>query len=222
MIKKMKSLGLFVVGLLVAAPVLAARPVKQPTPAVPVIVDAAGSIVGPVVPVADGTMALAAVHRANGERIKILFDAFTSSAGTGETTALSISATSQLRLRGPVSLWFPDSLDCTGAGYVQDVDFLKPDGASFIWNQVITKEYKGYSVLFAYPKAPQPSSAGVRIVRVDWTQPTYAYSGLSASRLGRDGVCTSPSSVTSISLAGALLPVTFEAELNFTGPYRVE
>lgn len=212
---------LFVIGLFVAAPALAARPVKQPAPAVPVIVDAAGAIVGPVVPVADGTKALAAVYRANGERIKILFDAFTSIAGTGQTTQLQYSATSELRVRGPVPLWFPDSSDCTGQGYVQDADFLEPAGTSFVWNQVITKEYKGYSPLFAYPKAPQSASAGVRVVRVDWSQSTYAYSGSQASRLKPDGVCEF-SGATYIAMAGALLPVTFQGELNLTGPYRVE
>lgn len=211
----------FVIGLLVAAPVLAARPVKQPTPAVPVLVDAAGAVVGPVVPVVDSTKAIAAVYRLNGERIKILFDAFTSSAGFGQTTELVISATSQLRIRGPVALWFPNVFDCSGTGYVQDGDFLESVGTSTIWNQVITKEYKGYSPLFVYPKSPQTASTGARLVRVNWsTAAAISQPGVPASRLRPDGVCEI--AISGTSAAGTLLPVTFEGELNFTGPYTVE
>lgn len=212
----------FVIGFLVATSVLAARPVKQPTPAVPVIVDAAGAVVGPVVPVVDGTKAIAAVYRLNGERIKILFDASTSSAGYGQLTGLQISATSQLRIRGPVALWFPNVFDCSGTGYVQDTDFLEPVGTSFIWDQVITKEYKGYSPLFVYPKLPQTASTGARLVRVNWSAATATFQpGVAASKLRPDGVCES-NSTTITSVAGSLFPVTFEGELSFTGPYIVE
>lgn len=210
---------LFVIGLLVAAPVLAARPVKQPAPAVPVIVDAVGTVVGPVVPVADSTMALAAVYRSNGDRIKILFDAFTSSAGTGSPTNLEISAISTLRIRGPVELWFPNVTDCSGTGYVQDTDLLEPVGDSFIWKSVITKEYKGYSPLFVYPKGPQSTSARPILARVNWSEPTYA-PGVFASRLTVGGLCRYDAIPTSA--AGTLFPVAFEGELNFTGPYTVE
>lgn len=213
----------FVIGLLVAAPVLAARPVKQPTPAVPVLVDAAGAVVGPVVPVVDGTKAIAAVYRLNGERVKVLFDAHTSSAVYGgNPTFLEISATSQLRIRGPVALWFPNVTDCSGTGYVQDTDFLEPVGTSFIWNQLITKEYKGYSPWFVYPKAPQTASAGARLFRVNWSAATaISLPAVLASRLRPDGVCQWDAT-TYTSAAGTLFPVTFEGELNFTGPYTVE
>lgn len=220
---KTKSLGFLIVGLLVAAPVLAARPVKQPTPAVPVIVDAAGVIVGPVVPVVDGTKAIAAVYRLNGERIKILFDAFTNSATyPSNPNFLESSAISQLRIRGPVALWFPNVVDCSGTGYVQDTDLLEPVGTSFVWNQVITKEYKGYSSIFVYPKSAQSSSAGARLVRVNWSAASAIVEpSATASRLNPNGVCES-NLTTVTNVASHLFPVTFEGELNFTGPYSVE
>lgn len=213
----------FLICLLVAAPVLAARPVKQPTPAVPVVADAAGAIVGPVVPVADGTKAIAAMYRSsNGDKIKVLFDAFAGPAGTGAPANLEITATGKLRIRGPVALWFLSTLDCKGQGYVQDTDLLEPVGTSFIWKDVVTKEYNGYAPVFVYPKAAQTASVGAQLFRVNWSAASAIIQpGVPASRLNPNGTCDwGPTVVTS--LAGFLFPATLEGELSFTSPYTVE
>lgn len=211
------SVSLLLVGMVAAGTALAARPVKQPTPSVPVVADATGAIVGPVVPTVDNGRLFAAVHRYNGNSVKVLF------AGPATFSSyLDAASNRALNLVGPALVYFPYVSDCTGQGYVQDTDFASIDTANaVVTSRSVAKEFRGYASMAVYPMWPNTGATKPVIVSIDWTQPTFA-PGVSGSVITPEGTCSFNVAIATTSAAGTLYPVTVVAGLSFTGPYTIE
>jgi hypothetical protein len=215
---KMKKfdLALLSVGVLVAAVASAAKPVKPvtATATVPVIADANGVVVGPLVPLRDTTRVAAALHRYNGQSIKVFFDD-----ETAYESRVAAAADLRLKLVGAVRIYYP-VFDCQGPGYVYDGDLAQIGTAGAV-ARPLGEDFRGYAPMMVLPAWPGTGATRPTIVSVSFTPDLSVPPGVTGSRLDPDGTCRSGGAV-SLPADGQFLPVTFVATTTFAGPYSIE
>lgn len=217
--KKKILTSLLLAGAVVATSATAGKPAKPPkppkadvtSPAAPVIVDAAGAVVGPVVPLRDGTRIAAAVYRFQGNSVKAFFDVRT------YASRQAAASDSALHLVGAVPIMFPNNFSCDGQGYVDHADLSDANAVP----RPVGEDLKGYAAMLLVAAWPAAGLARPAVVSVDWTQPAVL-PGFSGSALLPDGTCTINPALATTKLDGVLYPVSLAGATNFTGPYGVE
>lgn len=223
-VRNIAGLGVLIGATMIATTAWAAPPAKQPTASVPVVVDSAGTIVGPVVPGinTDGmgqttggvgfTFDVAALYRGSGESGKIWFG--------GPQFPINATDFRNLQILGPFSLRFRQP-GCQGQAYVDRSQLQYQEDLNYGYRGSLGRDLRGYGPLLVYPRAPGQTAPPFTptIFRIEWFQPiTFDYLDYGqASIFYPDGTCQDAS------FPGTLAwPVNFISTLNLVGPFSIK